>query len=64
MAKPGELTPAERIDAGRVTVRSLRLLLKAIDEGDVVATPLEVARLQGAIEALGAIAGEPASQHD
>jgi hypothetical protein len=44
MAEPGELTPAERIDAGRATVRSLKLLLKAIDDADVVATPLEVAR--------------------
>jgi hypothetical protein len=62
MAELDKLTPAERIDAGRVTVRSLRLLLKAIDDGDVVATPLEVARLQGAIEAIGAIAGEPAGE--
>jgi hypothetical protein len=58
MAQPDEFTPAERIDVGRATVRSLKLLLKAIDDGDVVATPLEVERLQGAIEALGAVAGD------
>jgi hypothetical protein len=64
MAEPGELTPAERIDAGRATDRSLKLLLKAIDDGDVVTTPLKVARLQGAIEALYVIAGEPAGKDD
>ena len=34
------------------------LLLEAIERGELVATPLEIARLQGAVEALGAIAGE------
>ena len=33
-------------------------LLKAIERKELVATPLEIARLQGAVEALGAIAGE------
>ena len=33
-------------------------LLEAIERGELVATPLEIARLQGAVEALGAIAGE------
>jgi hypothetical protein len=34
------------------------LLLGAIERGELVATPLEIARLQGAVEALGAIAGD------
>ena len=34
------------------------LLLEAIERGELVATPLEIARLQAAVEALGAIAGE------
>jgi hypothetical protein len=63
MAESDDFVRAERIYAGRATVRSLKLLLKAIDDGDVVATPLEVARLQGAIEALEAITGEPAGEH-
>ncbi len=54
---PDELTPPERIDAARATVRSLTLLLEAVEAGDVVATPLEVARIQGAIEALRAMVG-------
>ena len=58
MADPDERTPAERIDATRQAARSLMLLLEAIERGELVATPLEVARLQGAVEALGAIAGE------
>jgi hypothetical protein len=33
-------------------------LLGAIERGELVATPLEIARLQGAVEALGAIAGD------
>ena len=57
MADPDELTPAERIDAARVTVRSLTLLQQAVEAGDIVATPLEVARIQGAIEALRAMVG-------
>ncbi len=57
-----ELTPAERIDAARGTVRSLTLLLQAVDAGDVVATPLEVARIQGAIEALRAMVGSAAGE--
>lgn len=57
MADPDELTPAERIDAARATVGSLTLLLQAVEAGDVVATPLEVARIQGAIEALQAMVG-------
>jgi hypothetical protein len=58
MADRDEQTPADRIDATRQAARSLILLLKAIERGELVATPLEVARLQGAVEALGAIAGE------
>ena len=58
MADPDERTPAERIDATRRAARSLMLLLEAIERGELVATPLEIARLQGAVEALGAIAGE------
>ena len=58
MADPDELTNTEWIDAARETARSLLLLLAAIDRGELVATPLEVARLQGAAAALGAIAGE------
>ena len=34
------------------------LLLEAIELGELVATPLEIARLQGAVEALATIAGE------
>jgi len=33
-------------------------LLEAIERGELVATPLELARIQGAVEALRAIAGE------
>lgn len=58
MADPDERTPADQIDATRQAVRSLMLLLEAIQRGELVATPLEIARLQGAVEALGAIAGE------
>ena len=58
MADPDERTLAERIPATRRAARSLMRLLEAIERGELVATPLEVARLQGAVEALGAIAGE------
>ena len=58
MADPDELTPAGRIDATRQAARSLMRLLEAIERGELVATPLEIARLHGAVEALGAIAGE------
>jgi hypothetical protein len=58
MVDPDELTPAERIDATRQAARSLTRLLEAIERGELVATPLEIARLQAAVEALGAIAGE------
>jgi hypothetical protein len=58
MADPDARTPADRIDATRQAARSLMLLLEAIECGELVATPLEVARLQGAVEALDAIAGE------
>lgn len=60
MAQPDELTPAERIDAARSATRSLLLLLQAIELGDLVATPGEITRLEGAVEALNAIVGEPA----
>jgi hypothetical protein len=65
MADPDERTPAERIATTRDTARSLVLLLEAIERGELVATPLEVARLQGAVEALEAIvAGErPEDEH-
>jgi hypothetical protein len=58
MADPDERTPADRIDATRQAARSLMRLLGAIEHGELVATPLEIARLQGAVEALGAIAGD------
>jgi hypothetical protein len=58
MADPDERTAADRIDATRRAARSLMRLLEAIEREELVATPLEVARLQGAAEALGAIAGE------
>ena len=58
MADPDERTPADRIEATRRAARSLMLLLEAIELGELVATPLEIARLQGAVEAVGAIAGE------
>ena len=58
MADPDERAPADRIDATRQAARSLMRLLEAIDRGELVATPLEVARLQGAVDALGAIARE------
>ena len=56
MADPDERTPAERIDATRGAARSLMRLLEAIERGELVVTPLEIVRLQGAVEALGAIA--------
>ena len=59
MADPDERTPAERLDATHRAARSLMFLLKAIERGELVATPLEIARLQGAVEALDAIAGKP-----
>ncbi len=59
MADPGERTQAELIDETRKAARSLMLLLEAIERGDLTATQLEIARLQGAVEALGAIVGEP-----
>ena len=59
MADPDEWTPAERIESTRQAARSLMRLLGAIERGELIATPLEIARLQGAVEALGAIAGEP-----
>jgi hypothetical protein len=58
MADPDERTPAERIDATRGAARSLMRLLEAIERGELVVTPLEIVRLQGAVEALGAIAGD------
>ena len=41
------------------SARSLMLLLEAIERGELVATPHEIARLQAAVEAMAAIAGEP-----
>ena len=58
MADPDDWTPTDRIESARQAARSLMLLLEGIDRGEIVATPLEIARLQGAVEALGAIAGE------
>jgi hypothetical protein len=58
MADPDERTAAERSDATRQAARSLMFLLEAIERGELVATPLQIARLQGAVEALGAIAAE------
>jgi hypothetical protein len=46
MADPDERTAAERIDATRWAARSLTFLLEAI-ERELVATPLQIARLQG-----------------
>ena len=62
MADPDELTPAERIDTARETARSLMRLLEAIEHGELVATPLEIARLQGAAAALNAMAGNAARE--
>jgi hypothetical protein len=62
MADPDELTHAEWIETARETARSLLLLLDAIDRGELVATPLEVARLQGAAAALSAIVEKPAGE--
>jgi hypothetical protein len=59
MVDPDELTPAERIDATQQAGRSLTRLLEVIERGELVATPFEIARLQGAVQALGAIAREP-----
>jgi len=56
MADPDERTPAERFDATRGAARSLMRLLEAIERGELVVT--EIVRLQGAVEALGAIAGD------
>ena len=58
MADPDEWTPAERIESTRQAARNLMRLLEAIERGELVATPLELARIQGAVEALRAIAGE------
>ena len=58
MADPDSRAPADRIEASHQAARSLMRLLEALERGELVATPLEVARLQGAVEALGAIAGE------
>ena len=58
MADLDERTLAERIDATRQAARSLMRLLEAIERGELVATPLEIARLLAAVETLGVIAGE------
>ena len=63
MAAPGDLTPAERVSAARDTARSLRLLLEQIEAGDIAATPLEIARLRGALDALEAILGQRIEPH-
>ena len=52
MADPEERTPADRIDATRQAARSVMLLLEAIERGELAATPLEIARLRAAAEAL------------
>ena len=59
MAEPPELAPGDRIDMARKAAHSLVLLLEAIDDGDIVATQFEAARLRGAVEALEAIVGRP-----
>jgi hypothetical protein len=59
MADPGELTSGDRIDMARKAAQNLRLLLEAIQRGELVATQLEMARLRGAMEALREVAGEP-----
>ena len=58
MADPDERTPADRIDATRQAARSLMHLLEVMERGELVATPLEIARLLAAVETLGVIAGE------
>ena len=58
MVDPDELTPAERIDATRRRPGVSRAYSRRSSAGNSFATPLEIARLQGAVEALGAIAGE------
>jgi hypothetical protein len=58
MADPDERTPAERIDAARQAALSLMRLMDAIERGELVATPLEIARLQAAVETVRAIAGD------
>jgi hypothetical protein len=62
MPDPNERRPAELIKSARRAARSLMHLLEAIERGELVATPLEIARLQGAVEALGAIVGEPIAE--
>ena len=64
MAAPGDLTPAERVSAAGDTARSLRLLLGQIKGGAIAATPLEIARLRGALDALEAILGQGLEPHN
>ncbi len=67
MAAPGDLTPAERVSAAGDTARSLRLLLEQIEGGAIAATPLEIARLRGALDALESVFGhriEPESAQE
>ena len=64
MAAPGDLTPAQRVSAAGDTARSLRLLLGEIEEGAIAATPLEIARLRGALDALEVIVGQRAEIDD
>ena len=59
MADPDERTPADRIDATRRAARSLMLLLQAFERGEFTATPLEFARLQAVVEALGGLSAWP-----
>ena len=49
-------------ESARKARRSLMLLVEAIERGDLTATPHEITRLQGVVEALGAIVTEPAAE--
>jgi hypothetical protein len=58
MAAPDDPTPTERVSAAGDTARSLRLLLEEIEREAITATPLQIARLRGALDALEAILGQ------
>ncbi len=51
------LTAAQRIKAAREMAERLRVVLAALERGELDATPTEVARLEGAAVALSMLSG-------
>jgi hypothetical protein len=49
-------TPAQRLTQARATAVHIEALLERIDAGEIEATPIEVARMEGADLALRAVA--------